>query len=67
MLFSVFSAIAFALAAVFVKETIDEFGLKIRISDSPVWLVRHSYIVFMVIAILLFGVLDGGQFIYFQF
>lgn len=67
MQFSVFSAIAFALAAVFVKETIDEFGLKIRISDSPVWLVRHSYIVFMVIVILLFGVLDGGQFIYFQF
>ena len=67
MQFSVFSAIAFALAAVFAKETIDEFGLKIRISNSPVWLVRHSYIVFMVIVILLFGVLDGGQFIYFQF
>ena len=62
-----FLAIALALTVVFTKETIDEYGLKIRISDSPVWIVRHMYIVAMIAFIILFGVLNGDQFIYFQF
>lgn len=62
-----FLAIALALAIVLTKECIDEFGLRIHISDSPVWLVRHLYIVGMIATIVLLGVLNGDQFIYFQF
>lgn len=60
-------AIILALSIVLMKEIIDEYGLKIRISDSPVWMVRHMYIVGMIAFIILFGVLNGDQFIYFQF
>ncbi len=49
------------------KEIIDEYDLKIRISESPIWIVRHMYIVGMIAFIILFGVLNGDQFIYFQF
>jgi len=62
-----FLAIALSLTVVFAKEIIDEYGLKVRISDSPVWLVRHMYIVGMIAFIILLGVLNGDQFIYFQF
>ncbi len=60
-------AIILALSIVLMKEIIDEYGLKISISDSPVWMVRHMYIVGMIAFIILFGVLNGDQFIYFQF
>lgn len=62
-----FLAIALALSVMFTKELIDEYNLKIRISDSPVWLVRHLYITIMIAFIILMGVLNGDQFIYFQF
>lgn len=62
-----FLAIALALTIVFMKEIIDEYDLKIRISESPIWIVRHMYIVGMIAFIILFGVLNGDQFIYFQF
>lgn len=62
-----FLAIGLALAIVLAKECIDEFGLRVHISDSPVWLVRHLYIVGMIATIVLLGVLNGDQFIYFQF
>lgn len=62
-----FIAVALALAMVFMKESIDEYGLKIRVSESPVWIVRHMYIVSMIAFIILLGVLNGDQFIYFQF
>lgn len=62
-----FLAVAAALIIVFVKEIIDEYDLKICISDSPNWIVRHMYIVCMIAFIFLFGVLNGDQFIYFQF
>lgn len=62
-----FLAIALALFIMFIKELIDEHRLKIRISDSPIWMVRHLYITFMVAFIILMGVLNGDQFIYFQF
>lgn len=60
-------AIVLALSVVLLKEIKDEFGLKIRISDSSNWVVRHMYIVLMIAYILLLGVLNGDQFIYFQF
>lgn len=62
-----FLAIALALFIMFIKELIDEHRLKIRISDSPIWIIRHLYITFMIGFIILMGVLNGDQFIYFQF
>lgn len=62
-----FLAIAMALFIVLIKELIDEYKLNIHISDSRIWVVRHLYIVFIVAYIILFGVLNGDQFIYFQF
>ena len=56
-----------AIAMLFIKELSDEFCWKWHISESRYWLVRHSYIVSMIAMILLFGVLGGDQFIYFQF
>ena len=58
---------ALAIALLLIKELSDEFCWKWHISKSRYWLVRHSYIVSMIAMILLFGVLGGDQFIYFQF
>lgn len=60
-------AISMALAIMLVKEVKDEYKLNIYISNSSNWIVRHCYIVIMIAFILLFGVLNGDQFIYFQF
>ena len=62
-----FLAIGMALAIMFFKELKDENKQKIQISNSPYWIVRHCYIVTMIAFIILFGVLNGDQFIYFQF
>ena len=56
-----------ALGILLLKETADEWGTGIRIADSSSWIVRHVYIFVMIAYILLFGVLGGDQFIYFQF
>jgi hypothetical protein len=58
---------ALAIALLLIRELSDEFCWKWHISESRYWLVRHSYIVSMIAMILLFGVLGGDQFIYFQF
>ena len=50
-----------------VKEIIDERGINFHLSQSKSWLVRHTYALGMMFVILLCGVLEGGQFIYFQF
>ncbi|MCM1373165.1 MAG: MBOAT family protein [Bacteroides sp.] len=60
-------AIGMVLAIIIAKEVKDEFSLNLHISDSHSWIVRHLYIVFMTAFIVLFGVLNGDQFIYFQF
>lgn len=62
-----FIAIGLAFTIMFFKEVKDEFNLNIRISNSSFWLVRHIYIVAISSFIILFGVLNGDQFIYFQF
>lgn len=59
--------IVMVLAITITKEIKDELCLNLHISDSPSWIVRHLYIVFMTAFIVLFGVLNGDQFIYFQF
>ncbi len=60
-------AIFMALSIVLFKECKDEFHWNIHLSDSPYWVVRHMYIAAAISYILLFGVLNGDQFIYFQF
>lgn len=61
----VFIGVFFALIVLLFKEMKDEFNWKFKIFNS--WLFQHTYIVFMIAYIILFGVLKGGQFIYFQF
>ena len=60
---------AFAfLVLVFITEFIEEFYQgKIRFMSSKFTLVRWCTYITMAVMIILFGVLDGGSFIYFQF
>ena len=62
-------AYAFVFAVlVFVADFMDEYhGGKIKLLNSNNVIVRWITYISMVIMILLFGVLDGGSFIYFQF
>ena len=62
-----FIAIGFALAVLLTKEFADEYQWKIRVAESKSWFVRHVYLIMMIAYIILFGVLGGDQFIYFQF
>lgn len=59
-----FFAIAFLLAVEFKKEFYDG---SFSISHNKNFWVRNSYYSLLVILIILLGVFDGGQFIYFQF
>ncbi len=43
------------------------FNTLFTISENKNWLVRNFYYCFLIMIILLTGVFDGGQFIYFQF
>ena len=62
-----FIAIGVAMIFLLSKGLADEFQWKMRIATSPSWLVRHIYLAVMIAYIILFGVLGGDQFIYFQF
>lgn len=62
-----FITIGLAMTVLLTKEFADEFNWKIRVADSKSWLVRHIYLIIMIAYIILFGVLGGDQFIYFQF
>lgn len=55
------------LAWIYAKEYKDERVMKFSLSESSNWIVRHAYLVFLIAFIVVFGVLNGGQFIYFQF
>lgn len=57
-------AIAFLLIAEFKKEF---FNGSFTLSHNKNFWVRNAYYSFLIILILLLGVFDGGQFIYFQF
>lgn len=65
--YAIFMSIALAMAILLVKEFSEEFNWKIRLSQANYLVARHIYLILMMAYILLFGVLDGGQFIYFQF
>ncbi len=62
-----FIAIGLAMTVLLTKEFADEFQWKIRVAESKSWLVSHVYLILMIAYIILFGVLGGDQFIYFQF
>ncbi len=56
-----------SLFILFVKDLKDEYNLRFNFFYSKHAAVRIFSIVFIIVYILLFGVLNGGQFIYFQF
>lgn len=56
------------MALIFAVDFADEYaGNRIRLLNSQSVVVRWGSYLFMIVMILLFGVLDGGSFIYFQF
>ena len=68
--FAMFTEITFALFALMVvlcKEAMDEFQLRPRVLKTRSMAVDTTFIVVVATYLLLFGVLGGDQFIYFQF
>ena len=55
------------LLILLIKDTKDNFGLRLNFMHSKFTLVRHASVVILISYILLFGALSGGAFIYFQF
>ncbi|MFI3240215.1 MAG: MBOAT family O-acyltransferase [Bacteroidales bacterium] len=64
---TVFSYGLISLSILMTKEIIDEYYPKIKFLDSNNIIVRYTSQLLIIIFILLFAVLNGGQFIYFQF
>lgn len=62
-----FMALFLGFIILVAKETSDEYKWKVRVSDSIHWILEHVYVAFMIALIILFGILGGDQFIYFQF
>ncbi|MEG1707695.1 MAG: MBOAT family O-acyltransferase [Acinetobacter sp.] len=56
-----------ALLLLLFKDFKDEFLLPVNFLSSKYYLIRYLSAIALVTIIILFGVLDGGQFIYFQF
>ena len=57
-----------AIALLFVIEVRDEFfPQRLRLFDSPNVAMRYASYAMLAMIVLLTGVFDGGQFIYFQF
>ena len=65
--YATFIAAGMAMIVLLAKEFADEYQWKTHIAESDSWLVRHVSLVVMISYIILFGVLGGDQFIYFQF
>ena len=57
----------FSIFVLFIKEVIDEYKVPITFLHSKYSWVRYTSFILLCSFILLFGVFDGGQFIYFQF
>ena len=55
------------LLILLIKDTKDNFGLRLNFMHSKFTIVRHASVVILISYILLFGALSGGAFIYFQF
>ncbi len=56
-----------SLLLLIVKELHEEYGWGISLLGSRSFIVSHLTVVLLAAYIVLFGVLDGGQFIYSQF
>ena len=56
-----------SLIILLLKDFADEYRLPVRFLDSRYKAVRYCSVCGLIAYILLFGMLDGGQFIYFQF
>lgn len=56
-----------SFAILLVKDSVDQFGFKARLFNSRYAVIRYLSVSFLIAYILLLGVLEGGQFIYFQF
>lgn len=63
LIFSILG-ILFLLSVELKKEFYDNL---FTLSNNKNWLIRNSYYCFLVLVILIAGVFDGGEFIYFQF
>lgn len=64
------SALIYGLVALIIlitKDIVDHFEINFSFFHSKYLPIRYISIVFMISYIILFGTLDGGQFIYFQF
>lgn len=56
-----------SLVVLLLKDAKDEFGWRMYAMHSKYKILRYISVVGLITFIMLFGVLDGGQFIYFQF
>lgn len=63
---TLFLAIA-SLVIMVVKDSVDQFGANVKLFNSKYVVLRYLSVAFLIGYILLLGVLEGGQFIYFQF
>lgn len=63
----VFSMGLLSLLILFIKDSHDEYGWGVDLLASKYRIISYTTIIVLIIYILLYGVLDGGQFIYFQF
>ena len=64
---TLFYAVMFAILLFIIEFMEEHFKGRIKVLSSKHFVVRWSAYIAMVMMILLFGVLDGGSFIYFQF
>lgn len=64
---TLFYAVMFAILLFIIEFMEEHFKGRIKVLNSKHFVVRWSAYIAMVMMILLFGVLDGGSFIYFQF
>ncbi|MCR5820136.1 MAG: MBOAT family protein [Bacteroidaceae bacterium] len=62
-----FIGIAAAMPVLIAKEIMDEYNFHPMQRLGNNWLLQHAGIAVLIVYILLFGVLDSNQFIYFQF
>jgi D-alanyl-lipoteichoic acid acyltransferase DltB (MBOAT superfamily) len=56
-----------ALVILFAKDATEQFNGKLKLFNSKYAVIRYLSVAFLICFILLTGVLEGGQFIYFQF
>lgn len=56
-----------SLSILLIKEFLEEYFPNNRLTNSKNFLLRSIFVIFLIYCILLFGVLESGQFIYFQF